>query len=110
MSYIEIINNSEKYIELLKQTDIVTIQQIDIKQSEDLIIIKDTLWGYYDVKFFIIDKKVINSNEIFENYRIICGDFFCGQGFLEKIYIKPTFCQFLWKYINFTKCQMCNLE
>ena len=85
MAYIEIINNSEKYIEMLKQKDEIYIRNIDIKPSNDLVKIYDPLWGYYDVTTFTINEKKVNSNDIFLNYKIICGDFFCGEGFLKKI-------------------------
>jgi hypothetical protein len=85
MSYIEIINNSEKYIEMLKQKDIINIKGSDIKPSDNLVKKYDPLWGYYDVKSFIINKKEVNPNEIFPNYIVICGDFFQGEGFLKKI-------------------------
>lgn len=45
MSYIEIINNSEKYIEMLKQKDIIYIKCNDIKPSVDLVKRYDPLWG-----------------------------------------------------------------
>lgn len=85
MTHIEIINNSEKYIELLKQKDKIYIREIDIKPSEDLLKRYDTLWGYYDVKSFKINKKEFTPDEIFTNHKIICCDFFCGEGFLRKI-------------------------
>jgi len=85
MVYIEIINNSEKYIEMLKQKDIICIKNIDIKPSNYLVKISDPLWGYYNVKSFTINEKEVNPNDIFPNYKIICGDFFLGQGYLRKI-------------------------
>jgi len=88
MSYIEIINNSEKYIEMLNQKDKIYIRYADIKCSDDLVKRFDPLFGYYDVKCFTINKKELNPDDLFLNYKIICGDFFCGEGYLKKIY-KP---------------------
>ena len=85
MAYIEIINNSEKYIEMLKKKDKIYIKYSDIKPSEYLVKITDTLSGYYDVKYFTINKTQINPDDYFSNYKVICGDFFCGEGFIEKI-------------------------
>ena len=89
MSYIQIINNSEKYITMLKEikteTDKIYIKYTDIKPSDYLVKISDPLWGYYDVTTFIINEKQVNTNEIFLNYKVICGDFFCGEGFIQKI-------------------------
>jgi len=90
MAYIEIIKNSEKYIELLKQKDKIYIKASDIKPSDYLVKISDTLWGYYDVKTFIINEEEFNPNYFFANYKVICGDFFCGEGFLQKINIIST--------------------
>ena len=87
MTYINIINNSEKYIEMLKQKDKIYVREIDIKPCEELIKKNDTLWGYYDVKYFKINEKEIIPSDIFSNYKVICGDFFCGEGFLQKIFI-----------------------
>lgn len=81
MSYIKIINNSENYIKMLKQKDIIII-----KPSDNLVKRYDPLWGYYDVKFFIINKK-ISPNEVFPNHIVICGDFFQGESFLKKVNI-----------------------
>jgi len=85
MAYIEIISNSEKYIEMLKQKDKIYIKYFDIKLSDYLIKISDTLSGYYDVKYFTINEIKINPDDFFLNYKIICGDFFCGEGFIQKI-------------------------
>lgn len=85
MAYIEIINNSNKYIEMLKQKDKIYIKYTDIKPSDYLIKISDTLSGYYDVNFFTINKIQFNTCNFFLNYKIICGDFFCGEGFLQKV-------------------------
>jgi len=85
MAYIEIINNSEKYIEMLKQKDKIHIIYSDIKPSDYLIKTSDTLCGYYDVKYFTINTIQFNPDDFFLNYKVICGDFFCGEGFLEKI-------------------------
>jgi hypothetical protein len=76
MSYIEIINNSEKYIEMLKQKDIIYIKCNDIKPSVDLVKRYDPLWGYYDVKSFTINNTQVSTNEIFLNYEVSCGDCF----------------------------------
>jgi hypothetical protein len=85
MAYIEIINNSEKYIEMLKKKDKIYIKYSDIKPSEYLLNISETLSGYYDVKYFIINTTQYNPDDFFLNFKIICGDFFCGEGFLQKI-------------------------
>jgi len=85
MAYIEIINNSEKYIEMLKQKDKIYIKYSDIKLSEYLVNISDTISGYYDVKYFTINTTQFNPDDFFLNYKVICGDFFCGEGFLQKI-------------------------
>ena len=85
MAYIEIINNSEKYIEMLKQKDKIHIIYSDIKPSDYLIKSSDTLSGYYDVKYFTVNAIQINTDDFFLNYKVICGDFFCGEGFLQKI-------------------------
>jgi hypothetical protein len=85
MAYIEIINNSENYIEMLKQKDKIYINYSDIKASDELIKRYDPLFGYYDVKCFTINKKELNPDDLFLNYKIICGDFFCGEGYLKKI-------------------------
>jgi hypothetical protein len=85
MSYIEIINNSEKYIEMLKQKDKIYIKYSDITRSDDLVKRSDPLFGYYDVKCFTINKIEFNPDDLFLNYKVICGDFFCGEGFLKKI-------------------------
>jgi len=85
MAYIEIINNSEKYIEMLKEKDKIYIKYSDIKPSDILIKNSDTLSGYYDINFFTINTVRLNSDYFFLNYKIICGDFFCGEGFLQKI-------------------------
>jgi len=85
MAYIEIINNSEKYIEMLKQKDKINIKYSDIKPSDYLIKSSDTLSGYYDVKYFTVNSIQINTDDFFLNYKVICGDFFCGEGFLQKI-------------------------
>ena len=65
MAYIEIINNSEKYIQMLKQKDKIYINQYDIKPSEYLVKISDTLSGYYDVKYFIINTTQFNPDDFF---------------------------------------------
>ena len=85
MAYIEIIHNSEKYIETLKQKDKIYIKYSDIKPSDYLVNISDTLSGYYDVKYFKINTTQFHSDDFFLNYKVICGDFFCGEGFLQKI-------------------------
>jgi hypothetical protein len=85
MAYIEIINNSEKYIEMLKQKDKIYINYSDIKPSDYLVKISDTLSGYYDVEYFTINSTRFSPYDLFLNYKIICGDFFCGEGFLQKI-------------------------
>jgi hypothetical protein len=85
MTHIEVIHNAEKYIEILKQKDEIYIKYSDIKPSDYLVEIYDTLSGYYDVKFFTINKTQINNNDFFPNYKVLCGDFFCGEGFLKKI-------------------------
>ena len=85
MAYIEIIHNSEKYIEMLKQKDKVYIKYSDIELSDYLVKISDTISGYYDVKYFTINTIQFNPDDFFLNYKVICGDFFCGEGFLQKI-------------------------
>ena len=97
MPHIEIIHNSEKYMNLLEKNDKISIRQSDIIPSQDLIDRYDTLWGYYDV---ILPKNnnfvgytglneglQWDSNSNLHGYKIICGDFFCGSGFLQKIHI-----------------------
>ena len=85
MAYIQIINNSEKYIEMLNQKDKIYIKYSDIKSSDYLVNKSDTLTGYYDVKYFIINTTQFNPDYFFFNCKVICGDFFCGEGFLQKI-------------------------
>jgi len=85
MAYIQIINNSEKYIEMLNQKDKIYIKYSDIKPSNYLVNISDTLTGYYDVNSFIINTTQFNPDYFFLNFKVICGDFFCGEGFLQKI-------------------------
>lgn len=82
--YIEIINNSEKYIEMLKQKDIIYINLNDIKPSIDLVNRHDPLWGYYDVKSFRINDSDVKPDEIFVDYYVSCGDCFHGECFLQK--------------------------
>ena len=84
MAYIEITHNSEKYIEMLKQKDKIYIKYSDIKPSEYLVKTSDILSGYYDVKYFTINTRQFNTDDFFSNYKVICGDFFCGEGFLQK--------------------------
>lgn len=86
MAYIEIINNSEKYIELLQQKDKIYIHYADIKPSDDLIKTYNPLWGYYGVKTFINDNKYVSTKEVFLNCELLCGDFLFGEGFLKKMY------------------------
>ena len=83
-SYIEITNNSEKYINLLKTQNKVLINYNDIKPSAGLTERPNPLWGYYDVKSFTLNNKQIKPNELIENYTILCGDFYCGSGYLIK--------------------------
>lgn len=90
MVYIDIINNSEKYIEMLKQTDKVYINGNDIKPSTELMNRYDPLWGYYDVKTFMMNGIPIKSNDFFSKYIVICGDFYLGEGYLRKIPIKDV--------------------
>jgi hypothetical protein len=85
MAYIEIIHNSEKYIKLLQQTDKIYINYADIKPSIELVKRADPLWGYYIVKSFTVNNTQVNPDEIFFNYKVCCGDFFLGEGFLYKI-------------------------
>ena len=68
MAYIEIINNSEKYIEMLKKKDKIYIKNIDIKPSDYLVKIFDPLWGNYNVKSFRINEKDIDPKDLFPNY------------------------------------------
>jgi len=82
--YIEIINNSEKYIEMLKKKDKIYINLNDIKPSIVLVNRYDPLWGYYDVKSFRINDSHIKPDEIFVDYYILCGDCFHGECFLRK--------------------------
>ena len=83
-NYIEITNNSEKYIEQLKIKDKISIKQIDLVPSYNLLKRNDPLWGYYDVKSFKIDEKEINLGNLFSNYSIYCGDCFMGECYLIK--------------------------
>jgi hypothetical protein len=83
--YIDIINNSEKYIELLKSNDKIYIKKCDIMQSNDLLKMSDPLWGFYNVKSFILNGQQLNPNDIFYGYQVLCGDFFCGEGFIIRI-------------------------
>jgi hypothetical protein len=85
MAYIEIIHNSEKYIEMLKQEDKIYIKYSDIKLSDYLVKNSDIISGYYDVKYFTINTKQFNPDDFFSNYKLICGDFFCEESFLQKI-------------------------
>jgi hypothetical protein len=82
--YIEIINNSEKYIEMLKQRDKIYINLNDIKPSIELLNRNDPLWGYYNVKSFRINDNDLKPNEIFVDYHVSCGDCFRGVCFLQK--------------------------
>lgn len=84
-NYIQIYNNSEKYIDQLKVKDKISIKQIDLVPSYNLLKRNDPLWGYYDVKSFKIDEKEINPESIFPNYLIFCGDCFMGECYLKKI-------------------------
>ena len=70
---------------MLKQKDKICIKYSDIKPSDNLIKTSDTLSGYFDVKYFTINTTKYNPDDFFLNYKVICGDFFCGEGFLEKI-------------------------
>jgi hypothetical protein len=65
MAYVEIINNSEKYIEMLKQKDKIYIKYSHIKPSDYLIKSSDTLSGYYDVKYFTVNAIQINTDDFF---------------------------------------------
>lgn len=82
--YIEIINNSEKYIEMLKHKDKIYINFNDIKPSNNLVKRYDPLWGYYDVKSFKINNSNVKPDEIFVDYYVSCGDCFLGECFLRK--------------------------
>jgi hypothetical protein len=82
--YIEIINNSEKYIEMLKQKDIIYINSNDVKPSNDLVKRDDTLWGYYHVKSFKVNNSNVKPDEIFVDYYVSCGDCFLGECLLQK--------------------------
>jgi hypothetical protein len=84
-NYLEIQNNSEKYIEELKIHDKISVNQNDLTLSNNLIKTKNPLWGYYSVKSFKIDEKNFNSESIFPNYDIYCGDCFMGECYLKKI-------------------------
>ena len=70
---------------MLKQKDKICIKYSDIKPSDYLLEISDTLSGYYDVTYFTINTTKYNPDDFFLNYKVICGDFFCGEGFLQKI-------------------------
>ena len=100
MAYIEIINNSQKYIEMLKQKDKIYIKYSDIKPSDYLVKIYDTLSGYYDVKYFIINNIQFNPDDFFFKYKVICGDFYCGEGFLQKINNTIPSKEWIFKSIN----------
>jgi hypothetical protein len=82
--YIEIQNNSEIYIEKLKMNDQVSVKQMDLIPSINLIERKDPLWGYYPVKSFKINEKEISPQILFPNYSISCGDCFRGVCYLIK--------------------------
>lgn len=82
--YIEIINNSEKYIEMLKQRDKIDINLNDIRPSIELVNRYDPLWGYYNVKSFRINNIDFKPDEIFVDYYVSCGDCFRGKCFLRK--------------------------
>jgi hypothetical protein len=90
MTHLEIINNSERYIKLLQEKDKISINQNDIKPSDQLIKSSNPLWGYYDVKSFTINSKPVDPCEIFPNYQVLCGDCFYGKCFLWKIIINKT--------------------
>lgn len=84
MVYIEIIKNADKYLEELKTNDKVKIVITDIKQSDELLKRNDPLWGYYNVKSFLINNEYINPKELLPDYYLTCGDFYCGWGYLLK--------------------------
>jgi len=83
-NYIQIHNNSEKYIEQLKIKDRILIKQIDLCPSDNLLQRNDPLWCYYYVKYFKIDEKEITPESVFPNYVISCGDCFMGECYLIK--------------------------
>jgi hypothetical protein len=78
------VNNSEKYIEKLKLHDKILVKQRDLTLSNNLIKTNDLLWSYYSVKSFKIDEKDFNSESLFPNYNIYCGDCFMGECYLIK--------------------------
>jgi len=82
-NFIEV-NNSEKYIEKLKLHDKISVKQIDLTLSYNLIKTNNPLWGYYSVKSFKIDEKDFTSESLFPNYNIYCGDCFMGECYLIK--------------------------
>lgn len=82
--YVEIQNNSEKYIEQLKTKDKVSVKQMDLIPSAQLIQRNDPLWGYYSVKSFNINDTDMSPKLLFPDYSILCGDCFQGKCYLIK--------------------------
>jgi len=84
-NYIQIVNNSEKYIEQLMTRHKISIDQKDILTSSNLRETDDPLLGYYPVKSFIINENDIYTETLFSKYNIYCGDCFRGECYLLAI-------------------------
>lgn len=83
--FIKITNNSVKYIEELRIKDKITINQNDLLPSDNLLIRRDPIWGYYNIKSFKIGEKEFEPASLFPNYYISCGDCFMGECYLRKV-------------------------
>lgn len=83
-NYVKIISNSEKYIEQLKISNKISVNEEDLLPSLNLIKTNDPLWGYYSVKTFKIHGNEISPETLFQNYHIYCGDCFMGECYLVK--------------------------
>jgi hypothetical protein len=90
LEYIEMCNNSEKYIVNLQICDKITVKRIDICPSDQLIIRDDPLWGYYNVTAFKINGLSFSSQKFFPGYRVLCGDCYMDECYLLKQYSKQT--------------------
>ena len=85
-SYIQITNNCANYIEQLMKSNKIEIKQTDLLPSQDLIDSYNPLWGYYNVKSFKVNEKVIASELLFPNHNVYCGDCFKGVCYLKAMY------------------------
>lgn len=77
-------SHSQHYVELLKTQNKITISVHHILAARTSP--WDPLWGYYDVRAFFLDGREVETSFLFPGFHVMCGDFFCGQGFLT---LKP---------------------